>query len=409
MFGWFRRQEGFEWREYVRTTVLVRRRDRQRRMDDAREAALGKVRLARDKGVEAGLAGLSFAGEQAARAKVGVGRALLGLSAAVGSAVATLAGTAGKLLGRSVREKTEKLTRRHRPAQEKQRDDAPGGEVQDQSRISFGSAIAEQWRVVVQAAGPLRQALAGSPVRPRHVIWAAAGVGTILIFGPMLRGELPSSPFGLTGEGGDGPAARGVSVEFGGASRAVRGDRLRIAGRNVDLAWIEAPPEGLPCLSAKGRPWRCAAAAKSALARLVRRRSVACKTVPAGSGTGIVASCMSGEIDVALDLVRGGHVFAADTAPSEYRDAEQAARQARVGIWKGDVTRPEAWRAQLWKQAEAAAPDGCPIKGAKQSGTYLLPWSQGYANARVRPERGDKWFCSESDAREAGLTDADLR
>ena len=39
MFGWRRRSEGFEWREYVRTTVLVRRADRQRRIEDVRVAA----------------------------------------------------------------------------------------------------------------------------------------------------------------------------------------------------------------------------------------------------------------------------------------------------------------------------------------------------------------------------------
>ena len=46
MFGWRRRSEGFEWREYVRTTILVRRADRQRRVEDVRVAALEKVKHA---------------------------------------------------------------------------------------------------------------------------------------------------------------------------------------------------------------------------------------------------------------------------------------------------------------------------------------------------------------------------
>ena len=44
MFGWRRRSEGFEWQEYVRTTVLVRRADRQTQIDDVRMAALNKVK-----------------------------------------------------------------------------------------------------------------------------------------------------------------------------------------------------------------------------------------------------------------------------------------------------------------------------------------------------------------------------
>ncbi len=64
MFGWRRRSEGFEWREYVRTTVLVRRADRQRRIEDARLAAVEKVKNAADAGAEAGRASASFVGSQ---------------------------------------------------------------------------------------------------------------------------------------------------------------------------------------------------------------------------------------------------------------------------------------------------------------------------------------------------------
>ena len=35
MFGWRKRNDGFEWREYVRTTILVRRRNRRERVGEA--------------------------------------------------------------------------------------------------------------------------------------------------------------------------------------------------------------------------------------------------------------------------------------------------------------------------------------------------------------------------------------
>jgi hypothetical protein len=54
MFGWRRKNEGFGWQEYVRTTILVRRADRQKRLDDARLAALSKVKDTADRGIEAG-------------------------------------------------------------------------------------------------------------------------------------------------------------------------------------------------------------------------------------------------------------------------------------------------------------------------------------------------------------------
>ena len=39
MFGLRKRQDGFEWRKYVRTTILIRREKRRQRIDDARRLA----------------------------------------------------------------------------------------------------------------------------------------------------------------------------------------------------------------------------------------------------------------------------------------------------------------------------------------------------------------------------------
>ncbi len=103
MFGWRKRNEGFEWREYVRTTILVRRADRQKRLDDARLAALAKVKEAKDRGVNAGIAkaeavrdGAAAAGQRAGHAVAqaavaGALRAANGAKAAAG-AVAQAAG-----------------------------------------------------------------------------------------------------------------------------------------------------------------------------------------------------------------------------------------------------------------------------------------------------------------------------
>jgi hypothetical protein len=34
--------------------------------------------------------------------------------------------------------------------------------------------------------------------------------------------------------------------------------------------------------------------------------------------------------------------------------------------------------------------------------TYVLPWSPSYERTKVRTNRGERWFCSESEARQAG-------
>ena len=75
----------------------------------------------------------------------------------------------------------------------------------------------------------------------------------------------------------------------------------------------------------------------------------------------------------------------------------------RSAIWGGEAARPDDYRAQKWEEAKRDAPDGCPIKGnvKADAGIYTLPWAQGYERVRMSG-KGDRWFCSESEAREAG-------
>ena len=65
MFGWFRRQDGFEWRNYVRTTILIRREKRRQKLDEARLAALDGLKDAGRKGAEIGASGIEAAGRSA--------------------------------------------------------------------------------------------------------------------------------------------------------------------------------------------------------------------------------------------------------------------------------------------------------------------------------------------------------
>lgn len=46
MFFWRKRNQGFEWREYVRTEILVRRRERRQKLADAKSAAVFGVKQA---------------------------------------------------------------------------------------------------------------------------------------------------------------------------------------------------------------------------------------------------------------------------------------------------------------------------------------------------------------------------
>jgi endonuclease YncB( thermonuclease family) len=195
-----------------------------------------------------------------------------------------------------------------------------------------------------------------------------------------------------------------------GRASVVSADTLRIGHVTIRLDGIEAPEAEQTCARSGHRVWRCGEAAQSALSRLISGRKLRCE--PSGkdaSGT-VRAACFSGSSDVAGALVKGGHVFAESGMMARYGSEQSAAREAKAGLWSSasEPERPAAWRSRLWEEARARAPKGCPIKGkvagrGEGAKTYHLPWSPIYGRLRVVPARGERWFCSEDEARGAGF------
>lgn len=86
-----------------------------------------------------------------------------------------------------------------------------------------------------------------------------------------------------------------------------------------------------------------------------------------------------------------------------YREAEDEARAARLGVW-GEVcdggVPPPAPGAAL-----APPTDGCGIKGninAEGERIYHVPGQRYYEQTSIDASKGERWFCSEQDARDAG-------
>jgi hypothetical protein len=136
----------------------------------------------------------------------------------------------------------------------------------------------------------------------------------------------------------------------------------------------------------------------------VRGRTITCKLFGSETNGAQSGRCLAGKEDIAASLVSAGHVFAETGIFARYGRLESEARDKKSGIWSGEVVRPSEWRAKKWEDAKREAPDGCPIKGrVSASGrVYLLPWSPAYDRARISVARGERWFCSEKDARAAG-------
>lgn len=189
-----------------------------------------------------------------------------------------------------------------------------------------------------------------------------------------------------------------------GRATALSGNRLRISGKTIRLQGTDAPLANQRCKKGR-RSWRCGRAAKRALARLLRRKRIRCNPNGTDAHGTIIATCFIRGKDIGAMLVRRGHIFSAKGyLTATYSTEETLAQRDKTGLWQGAALRPAAWRAQIWESAKRRSPGGCPIKGdvTRAGKFYVLPWAHNYKRVRIRRNRGERWFCSESAARAAG-------
>lgn len=353
MFGWRRKNEGFEWHKYVRTTIKLRREARREKLEQLRRQAAEGVNRA---GVAAG---------EAARA----GAQKLG----AGSRIAATA--AGGTLGWAAMRLVSGLGR-------------------------LAGTVAHVARRLIATRAGIPPVLARLGPQGRL---AAGGAAALALIGAVSAGA------GFLGYSVDQLAD--VSSQALKPGRTIEGrasvlgvDTLRVGTTAVRLADIEAPERNQSCTRGSNRRWRCGEAAQAALTRLAAGRQLVCEVRGADTGGVATVVCRDGGTEINAALVKGGHVFARTGLLARYRALEAEARAAKAGLWAGEAERPSAYRARMWEEAKRRAPEGCPIKGQVNGSarTYVLPWSPEYERARVNVARGGRWFCSEDDAKAAG-------
>jgi endonuclease YncB( thermonuclease family) len=201
------------------------------------------------------------------------------------------------------------------------------------------------------------------------------------------------------------------------------GDSFEIAKTRIRLNAVDAPEGRQTCVRG-GAIWQCGEEAAAKLRALVAGRTVSCTRKDEDSYGRIVAVCSNGRADLGAAMVAAGLALAYRQYGDDYVDEEDAARAARRGLWAGEFTPPwelrrsQAGAAQLpprgrqvsppveQSRSSATAPTTtrCRIKGniSDNGKIYHLPGSSHYEETRIDASKGERWFCTERDARSAG-------
>jgi endonuclease YncB( thermonuclease family) len=191
-----------------------------------------------------------------------------------------------------------------------------------------------------------------------------------------------------------------------GMAQILDGDTIEIAGTRIRLEGIDAPEGDQTCARAGGRKWRCGQAASIELERLIGRTPVSCESRGTDSYGRMLGVCFVGATVINAEMVRRGLAWAFVKYSRAYVAEEADASARGVGIWQAPTTTAWDHRARRWSAAGRgnATPDGCPIKGniTANGRIYHMPWSPWYGKVRIEPEKGERWFCGESEALAAG-------
>jgi len=219
-------------------------------------------------------------------------------------------------------------------------------------------------------------------------------------------------------------SASGTTVTFASANpitadhtttRVIDGDSIQVGDTVLQLSGIDAPELGQTCDDG-GRHWPCGLDAAYRLRKLIALTStpeISCFRVVASFVGARVATCMRGGEDLSVAMLQAGdavvvpegapHYVAAE-APF-YAEAELAARQASLGIWASKFEFPWDWRRKREQAGADGADPSCPLKGkvaADGQRLYYGPLDPEYEAFAVDAARGDRFFCSDDQARAAG-------
>lgn len=260
--------------------------------------------------------------------------------------------------------------------------------------------------------------------KPRRVggiptILAAMGVaGAAGYFGPGLVERLPLPSSALL-------AAVSSAETIIGRASVIDGDTVEIHGERIRFNGIDAPESAQLCTDAGGRTYRCGARSAEALSEWLAASSpTTCKFVERDQYSRFVGNCTRADgASVQRWLVRNGYAMDWPRYSSGAFAKEQSAAKAeKIGIWQGESQPPWKWRAAQRERSDssptvsltpssaspAAAseqPGACNIKGnisRKGERVYHVPGQKYYAQTQISTGKGERWFCSEQEARAAG-------
>ena len=192
-----------------------------------------------------------------------------------------------------------------------------------------------------------------------------------------------------------------------GAIHVIDGDTLRVGGVKIRLHGIDAPELDQTCRTEHGQAWACGRWVKEIVTDRLEGKVARCEALGTDRYGRMIATCTVDGRNINAVIVEDGLAFAYRKYSARYTGNERRARKRGAGLWAMQVQSPEQFRRAQSKAERPAqkSEKSCNIKGnisSKGKRIYHVPGQKYYSRTRISSQKGERWFCSEAQARKAG-------
>ena len=195
-----------------------------------------------------------------------------------------------------------------------------------------------------------------------------------------------------------------VSIAFG-QIKVVDADTIIVNNEKIRLYGIDAPETKQYCYIEK-EAWPCGKQATEYLKNLLKDvspPSLYCKISSKDRYGRSIGVCYIEDKNINSNLVESGWALAYQQYSKDYINVEKLASKNKIGIWQGEFIEPWNWRKGM--RIKQVKKIGCQIKGNISSNgekIYHLPNSKNYLKTKISTSKGERWFCSEKEAKANG-------
>jgi endonuclease YncB( thermonuclease family) len=192
-------------------------------------------------------------------------------------------------------------------------------------------------------------------------------------------------------------------AQIAGTVRVIDADTVDVGDTRIRLHAIDAPEMDQNCETEHGVAFACGQWATAQVRARFGGAHAVCTPSDFDTYGRIVATCRVQGVDMGEEIVAHGWAFAFRRYGMEYDLTEKAAFVSGQGLHGLRVQSPAEFR-RAKVAGRAPVDPHCLIKGniSRNGRIFHVPGQEFYDQTGINEGRGERWFCSEGEARRAG-------